>query len=151
MTLFLDTNALIKLYHNEAGTDNLIKFIEKKANHLILIISDLSKIEFHSTFLRRARTSEIKHMILTKIFEAFENDCSQFHVVEIEKNIKNFAITLLDNIGRQKGLRTLDAIQLSAAMITNQIIPIDYFVCSDKKLVNIARDFFTIFNPQDNI
>jgi len=41
----------------------------------------------------------------------------------------------------------LDAIQLSTAIVSHQIIPIDYFVTSDKKLFKVAKDYFPTFNP----
>ena len=50
--------------------------------------------------------------------------------------------------GFKKSLRTLDAIQLSAAIVSHQIFPINYFVGSDKKLLKVAKEYFLIFNPQ---
>lgn len=150
MNLFLDTNAVIKLYHKETGTDNLLNFIQKYSDNLIISISDLTKIEFHSTFLKKVRTSEIDLLTVNEINETFDSDIKLFNIVEVDRIVKNFAINLLDSIGGFKNLRTLDAIQLSSAIILNQFIPIDYFICSDKKLLEIAQDFFPIVNPENN-
>lgn len=60
MNLFLDTNALVKLYHEEAGTEALSEFLHRHADNLIITISDISRIELHSAFLRRVRTEERK-------------------------------------------------------------------------------------------
>ena len=148
MNLFLDTNALVKLYHIETGSQELLKFIEENSQWLILTITDLSKIEFHSTFLKRVRTGNITKERVTTIFNYFDNDLKQFNIVEIDYKIKNFAIDLLDFTAAFQSLRTLDALQLSSAIISNQMITVDYFVSSDHKLNKIAESYFNIFNPE---
>lgn len=57
MNLFIDTSALVKLYHHEAGTENLNDFLNHYADDLIITIADITRIEFHSAFLRRVRMS----------------------------------------------------------------------------------------------
>jgi hypothetical protein len=59
MNVFLDTNAVVKLYHQEAGTDNLTSFLTIHQSDLIITISDLTKIGLHSTFLKRVRMKQI--------------------------------------------------------------------------------------------
>jgi predicted nucleic acid-binding protein len=59
MNIFLDTNAVVKLYHQENGTDNLTDFLTLHQSDLIITISDLTKIELHSTFLKRVRMKQI--------------------------------------------------------------------------------------------
>ena len=148
MHLFLDSNALVKLYHAEAGTENLICLLKENVNDLILTIADISRIEFRSAFLKRVRTKEIKLEIVREVFSFFEDDLVMFNIIEVDEDVKNLAINLLDNIAHEKGLRTLDSIQLSTAITTNQILPIDYFVTSDKNLSNVAEDYFPIFDPE---
>ena len=58
MHLFLDSNALVKLYHAETGTENLVCLLKENAYDLILTIADISKIEFRSAFLKRVRTKD---------------------------------------------------------------------------------------------
>ena len=148
MNLFLDTNAIVKLYHMELGTENLLKFLYTYINYLIITISDITKIEFHSTFLKRVRNKEIDIDRVKKIFDSFELDINMFNVIEVDYIIKSYAIKLLDFTADKKALRTLDAIQLSTALISHQIFKIDCFVCSDKKLLNVAEKYFTVFNPE---
>ncbi len=71
-----------------------------------------------------------------------------FNIVEVGEAVKSVAINLLDSIAHEKGLRTLDSMQLSTAIITNQIFLIDYFVTSDKNLCNVAKDYFPVFDPE---
>ncbi len=75
MHLFLDSNALVKLYHAEAGTENLLYLLNENANDLILTISYISKIEFHSAFLKRVqRKSSLK--LLKKHFPVLKTTYS---------------------------------------------------------------------------
>ena len=148
MNLFLDTNALVKLYHIETGSDNLLKFIEKNSNWLIVTITDLSQIEFYSTFMRRVRMGDISKEKARKIFNYFNDDLIQFNLIEIDKTIKNFAIELLSFTAANQSLRTLDALQLASAIVANRIISVDYFISSDYKLNNIVKSYFKIFNPE---
>jgi hypothetical protein len=57
----------------------------------------------------------------------------------------------LNSVAYQRSLRTLDAIQLSTAIVSHQIVPVDYFVTADKKLLKIAKDYFLAFNPEQSI
>ena len=148
MHLFLDSNALVKLYHDEAGTKNLVHLLKENVHDLILTIADISKIEFRSAFLKRVRTKEIELEIVKKAFSCFENDLFMFNVVKVDDAVKSLAINLLDSIANEKALRTLDSMQLSTAIITNQILPIGSFVTSDKNLSTVAKDYFPIFDPE---
>jgi predicted nucleic acid-binding protein len=149
MNLFTDTSALVKLYHEEPGTENLSEFIHAHADDLVITISDLTEIEFHSAFLKRVRTNEIERSSARSIFRCFEADKNMFNIIETDNIIKEFSIRLLDLVGGEKSLRTLDAIQLSAAIASHRIIPTDYFVSSDKKLLKVAESYFTVFDPEN--
>jgi predicted nucleic acid-binding protein len=148
MNIFLDTNAVVKLYHHEAGTDNLANFLTLHQNDLVITISDLTKIELHSTFLKRVRMKQIDLKTVYQVFESFDNDAKMFNVIEVNHEIKKFAITLLNGVAYKRSLRTLDAIQLSSAIVSHQLFPIDYFVTADKKLLRVAKDYFPSFNPE---
>jgi hypothetical protein len=43
----------------------------------------------------------------------------------------------------------LDSIQLASAIFFNNYSKIDQFISSDKILLNISKEFFTILNPED--
>ncbi len=149
MTLFIDTSALVKLYHKEAGTENIVTLFHKYAGDLVLAIADITIIEFHSALLKRVRTNEIDIEKVSRVFELFENDLKTFDLVIVDDMVKKLATQILDNVAYMKNLRTLDAIQLAAAIITNRNINIDKFVSCDKSLCEIAQYSFSIFNPQE--
>lgn len=151
MNTFLDTNAVVKLYHQETGTDNLTDFLARHQSDLIITISDLTKIELHSTFLKRVRMKQFDLKTAYQVFDSFDSDNKMFNVIEVNHEIKKFTITLLNSVAYKRGLRTLDAIQLSSAIVSHQIVPVDYFVTADKKLLKIAKDYFPSFNPEQSI
>lgn len=148
MNLFLDSNALVKLYHKESGTENLLQLIDENAPDLLLTISDISKIEFHSAFLKRVRKREVTVKIVKEVFDSFKNDILMFNIVEVDNTVKTLASDLLKNIASKKRLGTLDSLQLSSAIISHQILPVDRFITSDRTLLNIANDYFSTFNPE---
>ena len=150
MNLFLDTSAVIKLYHEEEGSESLIDLITEFDEDVILTISDVCKIEFHSAFLRRVRTQEIEREIVEQVFQYFEQDLQFYHIIEVNDSVKQFAIDLLNNFAWNQGLKTLDSIQLASALISHQWVPVDYFVSADQKLLKIAKKYFTVFNPENN-
>jgi uncharacterized protein len=149
MNIFLDTNAIVKLYHKEHGTTNLNNFIEDNKDDLILTITDLSKLEFHSVFYKEVRTGNFEIGKALEVFSLFNRDLNSFNIIEITSNIKEFAVDLLNKYGIKNSLRTLDSMQLAGAIYFDNFFKVDYFISSDKKLLNVAKDFFFTFNPED--
>lgn len=149
MNVYLDTSAVIKLYHKEVGSDELLAFLRSHAHDLILTVADITRTEFHSAFLRRVRMKEIPMTPVYTVFQAFDRDLRMFNQISVDDTIKDTATTLLDRIVPQRGLRTLDAFQLAAALFCHQIIPVDTFVTSDHRFINVVKDYFTVFNPED--
>jgi len=86
-----------------------------------------------------------------QVLAAFDHDTQMFNIWEVDSNVKENATALLKNVAHKKSLRTLDAIQLSTAIVSHQIIPIDYFATSDKKLLKVAKDYFPVFNPEESM
>ncbi len=149
MNVYLDTSAVIKLYHKEMGSDELLAFLRHNTGNLILTVADITRTEFHSAFLRRVRTKEIPIDPVHIVFDAFDRDLRMFNQIPIDEAVKKMAVTLLDRIAPQRGLRTLDAFQLAAALFCHQVLSVDRFVTSDLRFLKVAKDYFTVFNPED--
>ena len=149
MNVYLDTSAVIKLYHREVGSDELLAFLRYYADDLILSMADITRAEFHSAFLRRVRTGEIPLDPVYGVFNAFDHDLRMFNQISVDETVKKMAVTLLDHVAYPRGLRTLDAFQLTAVLFCHQIIPVDRFVTSDHRFLNVAKDYFTVFNPEE--
>ncbi len=149
MNLFLDTSAVVKLYHQEKGTDALSSFLQQNAKDLILLIADITKLEFHSAILRRVRLGEITPETAQQAFELFDRDLQMYYINETNAITITLAIQLLDQLASQKSLKSFDSLQLSAALISNRFAKIDYFVSSDKALLAIPHDYFPVINPEE--
>ncbi|MBL7074982.1 type II toxin-antitoxin system VapC family toxin [candidate division KSB1 bacterium] len=147
MNVFVDTSAFVKLYHHEAGTETLFNFLYRHSEDLILSIADITVIELHSAFLRRVRMGEIAVQIAQSVFTAVDKDLKFINSIELDTPAKQMARKLLDEVAPTKNLRTLDALQLAAAILENHILPIDYFVSADGRLLDIAAEYFDTFNP----
>jgi predicted nucleic acid-binding protein len=148
MNLFLDSSALVKLYHSETGTDRLSELLDTNADDLILTIADISLLEFHSAVLKRVRIKEVTIKTAKAILAAFENDLALFNVVEVDSETKQIARGLLLQEAAKRNFGTLDALQLSAALSVDSVLPVDWFVTAGKALLNIAGGYLRVFNPE---
>jgi predicted nucleic acid-binding protein len=148
MNLFLDSSALVKLYHSETGTERLSALLATNADDLILTIADISLLEFHSAVLKRVRIKEVSIKTAKTILAAFENDLAMFNVVEVDSETKQIARELLLQEAAKRNFATLDALQLSAALSVNSVLPVEWFVTADKALLNIAGGYLRVFNPE---
>ena len=136
--LFFDTSALIKLYHQEEGTD-VVDELLLQDQPVIVVISDLTLIEMVSAFAKKVRTQAITKVAFTMVVTAFEKDVRVFELIAIDQNVKSSAIQLLKIHGLERGLRTLDALQLASALTANRRMPLDLFVAADKTLHAVAK------------
>lgn len=134
MNLFFDTSSLFKLYHKEEGTKDLIDFFESNQIDSIYI-SEITRIEFCSAVWKKCRKNELNETIAKVLIEKFELDLKHYQFVNHCVELTELAKTL---VGKhwQKGLRTLDAIQLASVVIKKN--DIDFFFTSDLILSEIA-------------
>ncbi len=130
MKLFLDTSSLVKLYHNEIGTSELEELFTGLTINAIYL-SEISKIEFSSTILKKVRTKKISKNEAKMTLELFQLDFEKYTFISIDSIIIEQARLFISKYGME-GLRILDSIQLSTAVyLTKQI---DLFLTADKLL-----------------
>lgn len=134
MKIFLDTSSLFKLYHFEDGTKELMHFFKTHTIEIIYI-AEITKIEFSSVVWKKCRKKEIDVKIAQTVIDKFDVDSEKFNTIEDNTELKKSARAL---IGKhwQKGLRTLDSIQLASALTKKASI--DFMFTSDKLLSEIA-------------
>lgn len=113
MNVYLDTSAVVKLYHDEEGSDRLETYIEKQAETIFL--SELAKLEFRSAVWRRVRMQEIDQNAALNVIACFEQDDDNYNWIKLQAKLVQSASDLFENYGGQ-GLRTLDALQLASAL-----------------------------------
>lgn len=115
MKLFLDTSSLFKLYHQEADSAIVERlFIDYRITGVFL--SELTKVEFVSSVWKKVRVNEISEVQASALIKAFENDFGKYQFVQLDSLIIEDARNLLSKYGAL-GLRTLDSLQLSAAIL----------------------------------
>ncbi len=129
MKAFLDTSCLLKLYHNEAGSD----IVENTLSNGVEAISlaDIAILEFRSAVWKKVRMGEINKDIALGIISCFEADYDNFQWIRLQFHIIKTASELLMIYGKD-GLRTLDSLQLASALTLKNENAI--FLTSDKLL-----------------
>jgi uncharacterized protein len=131
MKIFLDTCSLFKLYHHEAGSDDLQRLFSSLAISAIFL-SDLTKIEFTSTIWKKVRTREITEIQAQTTLALFETDFDKYGFIVTDSLVIEQARLLVSKYGK-KGLRTLDSIQLSTAISLREQVGL--FCTADKLLL----------------
>jgi uncharacterized protein len=134
---FFDTSALLKVYHPEAGTHRVEAIYQNTANRLI--ISRLAAVEIESAFSLRIRTGAIsteqRHRAAWKFYVYLAN---RLKVVAMDDIHFSVARKLILSYGAERGLRTLDALQLAVASELRRTGLIDFLVSADSALANVA-------------
>ena len=104
-SFYCDTSALVKLYHQEVGTERMEELFSQEEN--VLVISELAIVEFYSTLARKVRIGEITPEAQEEARRNFEADCRQrFVVVPLGSSVIQKAKELLQKYGNNKALRT---------------------------------------------
>jgi predicted nucleic acid-binding protein len=117
-TVFADSSALVKLYADEFGADNVRQLPR-------LVVSQLARVEVPAAIWRKQRMGEISAADAAVLVAAFEAD--YFGGTDEEPRFVVLAITagLLDDAARLvgvHGLRAYDAVQLASAVATRAAV-----------------------------
>ncbi|MBW8334566.1 MAG: type II toxin-antitoxin system VapC family toxin [Prolixibacteraceae bacterium] len=135
MKVFFDTSSLFKLYHHEAGTEELMSLFTEVGMEVIYL-AEITKIEFSSVVWKKCRKNEINENIANQLIEKFIRDSAKFKFVAEDRFLRQHA---QDLIGKhwKKGLRTLDSIQLASALKVKE--QVELFLTADKLLSEISQ------------
>lgn len=145
MSYFLDTSALVKIYHIEAGSSNVLEIYNSEDS---AIISDLGKIEFLSTLYKKFREKEIDEETVNAVIDRFKNDLkNKYKLLKFSSLVLDEAWSLIGNHAKDFSLRTLDSLQL--AFFKTYCEDDDIFVCADTRLVKIVKlEGFEVLVPK---
>ena len=144
MILFFDTSALVKVFHEEKGSEVVTPLIKAKDNEVW--ISELARIEFLSAIFRRVRNREISDEQLNEAVIGFEEQLYFFNVEPLGQAILREAELLLKKYGKRGRLRSLGALQMGTFSLISERGW--YFVAADDILCEIAKDMgFAVINP----
>lgn len=145
MTYFLDTSALVKLYHHEQGRDVLLKLYLGDDD---LYASELARLEFVSATTRKLYEESISQEQHARILESLASDMGKrIGLLHFSSIVMTEAERILVSLAPSPLLRTLDALQLSFCnCFCNQET---VFVCSDKRLITAVEESgYKVLNPE---
>ena len=135
MNYFLDTSALVKIYHIETGSDSVIEIYGSED---IIIISDLGKIEFLSAIFKKYREKDIDEETVNAVIDRFEYDLkNKYKLLKFSSLVLDEAWSLIKKHAKDFSLRTLDSLQL--AFFKTYCEDDNIFVCADTRLVKIVE------------
>jgi hypothetical protein len=145
----VDTSALVKYYHPEAGSPRVITITDDPGN--LLFIARVGLVEIHSGLARKVRTGELQVLAFQQALRRFYADLRgrKFRLIRSSPIHERQAIRLLVQKGLTLPLRTLDALQLSAALWLKDQQQLDHFLCADTILCEAAwQEGLSVVNPE---
>ena len=137
---FLDSSALVKLYHTEAGTPVIESIVNAPDN--VVRISRLSVAELTSAFAIKVRTRSIDRDDADIFLRQFRRDVPIGKLEVFSIGESEFATTelLVERYAFDLRLRALDALQLAVALELRT-----------QKLCEVARlEGFSVVNPENS-
>ena len=146
---FFDTSAVVKHYRAEVGSARVDALLaEAGARHFI---STLCVVELHSVLARLVRVGQIAAAGFHLARARFLADivAGLWQIVPVSTAQYHHAQQLLVRHGLGRGVRTLDALQLGAALSCHALGPLDAFVCADANLAHVAAaEGLPVINPE---
>lgn len=146
---FLDTSALVKRYHVEAGSSKVAVILaEPDSTHFI---SRLGLVEAVSAFALKVREGHIRVIDFAAYRKRLFADvrARTLNVVRVRVAHFKHADQLLQNHGMTTKLRALDSLQLATALDLHARGVLDQFVCADVNLCGIATtERLPVINPE---
>ena len=134
MKAYFDTSALSKYFHEESGTEQVIKLVEDNSN--TVWISELATTEFLSAFHRKFRMKEIDAEALQRVMMAFDSKAALWNIEPFSTLQTAEANRIIREYGKSIGIRTLDALHLAAFYLIKQEDWV--FVVADRQLYHVA-------------
>lgn len=146
MSYFLDTSALVKVYHAEPGWEVMDRIYVGGESIGVAI---LTLLEFRSAMTRRLRTGTIEGDTFEVAMEQFAKDVEgRYEVFSFSDRIVEDAIKILDKTGLQMQLRSLDALQF--AFYQAHGAPDSIFVSADIRFLEVVKACgYPTLNPGD--
>jgi predicted nucleic acid-binding protein len=135
MTYFFDSSALVKWYHDEAGTRKVSQVLAE-TSHAVWI-SELAIAEVQSAFYRRSRLGEIDRDALTQALTSFKESMGRFRLEPVGTSVIDSAVSLMAKHAHVRALKTLDALHLGTF---ERIAEPDWtFAAADQTVLDIAQ------------
>lgn len=138
MRAFVDSSFLIGLFAGESlqSYDSFFRELGALDTQAAIYVSAITWVEFHSAIWKKYRTRELDLAAADKMIRLIHSKYKSFNEIHINPWILMSAAAKLTPY-RDKGLRTLDSIQLVSAVAVRSSI--DVFCSTDKVLSACAQ------------
>ena len=142
--VFLETSALVKLYHMETGSDKVDAVIKPTDT---LTISSLARLEFISLIYKQIRKGNIAQNIAKRQLVLFQHDMSNFHIIKYDYHIFTIAAGLLETYAPKMEITFRDVIHVASARPL-QKMGLDYYISCNSTIIKLAKmEGFRTLNP----
>lgn len=131
MVVFIDTSSLAKRYIEETGSIEVDQYFVTGNS---IYLAPTTPIEIRSVLSRRLREKSLVESTVQLALGEWMKEEPLYTIMLFTENLRNDAIEVME----QTGIRTLDAIQLASARLSNASV----FVTSDKALASAAELIF---------
>lgn len=137
MSFYLDTSALAKLYHLEAGT-LFVKGLLSSGQRMY--VSRLAVLEMHSVFAGKVRTGTLTQTQADLAWRRFRSDVRQrrFRIVTLRVRHYEVAGKMIAAHGVGCALRTLDSLQVAVALELARSGLVSAIVTADRTMLRVA-------------
>ena len=132
-SVFVDTSALVKFYYPEIGSEKVESQI---LNADKVYLCQLTPTELASALMKKVKDKTLDRVRQETIWNAFLDDLGslQVELVPLTQRHSEKATQMIRAHGHKEGIRTLDSLQLVAALEVKEA----KFLSSDKSLVALA-------------
>lgn len=149
--LLLESSAFTKFFQPEEGSEKVISLVDDPNN--CAFVSWLTLVEFPSALMRRVRMGEITEADFKRVRRNLYAHLrlGRFRIVlwsigQVEDAI--LLLLLLLRYGNRFPLRALDALPLAVALDMKAQGILDFFVCADETLCEVAeKEGISVINP----
>jgi len=128
MLIFIDTSSLIKRYIEETGSPEVDQLFSERND---IVIASITSLEIRSALSRKLRENTISKDTYAKALGFWKEDIELFDLVPFNSIVTDKAAELIES----RGTRTLDAIQMGSALVSNP----DRIVTSDGQMHQILN------------
>lgn len=145
MKYYVDSSALLKMYHKERGTERMWNIYRSTAS---IEISELARLELVSSAARKRRSGSIDARAFESLVDRFASDVGQrIQVFPFSPAVIAGAYEFLVESCGANPLKTLDALQFT--FFRQNCKPDTVYVSADQRLVGIVRNHgFPVLNPE---
>lgn len=148
---FCDSSAIVKRYVNETGSNFVENLADSKSGNIILL-ARITQVEVAAAVARRLKNGSITAAAAQNALAAFQHDLTNdYFTIEITPVLLFVAV----NLATKHALRGYDAVQLAAALETNNeriaagLSPMT-LVSADTELNNAAQaEGLVVENPNN--